>query len=34
MKEVVKARMIAFGQAGNADKVPRVSLDDLARSYG
>jgi len=34
MKEVVKARMIAFGQAGNADKVPRVGLDDLARSYG
>jgi hypothetical protein len=28
MAKVVKERMIAFGQAGWADKVPKVSLDD------
>ncbi len=33
MAEVVKARMIAFGQAGWADKIPRVGLEDLARRY-
>jgi len=33
MAEVVKARMIAFGQAGMADKVPNVSLADMARKY-
>ncbi len=33
MAEVVKARMIAFGQAGWADKVPVVSLEDMARKY-
>ncbi|HKI82994.1 MAG TPA: class II fructose-bisphosphate aldolase [Candidatus Krumholzibacteria bacterium] len=33
MKEVVKARMIAFGQAGNADKVPALTLDDMKRRY-
>jgi len=33
MAEVVKARMIAFGQAGWADKVPLVSLKDMARKY-
>ncbi|MBD3336062.1 MAG: fructose-bisphosphate aldolase class II [Candidatus Eisenbacteria bacterium] len=32
MKEVVKARMTAFGQAGWADKVPRKSLEEM-RSY-
>ena len=33
MAEVVKARMIAFGQAGMADKVPNVSLADMAKKY-
>ncbi len=33
MAEVVKARMIAFGQAGWADKVPNVSLDAMAKKY-
>jgi fructose-bisphosphate aldolase class II len=33
MQEVVKARMIAFGQAGHGDKVPRHSLEDLRRRY-
>jgi hypothetical protein len=33
MAEVVKARMIAFGQAGWADKIPRVGLEDMARRY-
>jgi len=33
MKEVVKARMIAFGQAGWADKVPTLTLEDMKRRY-
>jgi fructose-bisphosphate aldolase, class II len=33
MKEVVKERMIQFGQAGHADKVPRLTLDDMKRRY-
>ena len=33
MAEVVKARMIAFGQAGQADKVPVVSLEEMAKRY-
>jgi fructose-bisphosphate aldolase, class II len=33
MAEVVKARMIAFGQAGWADKVPVVTLDEMAKRY-
>ena len=33
MKQVVKERMIAFGQAGNADRVPKLSLDDMRRRY-
>ncbi len=33
MAEVVKARMISFGQAGWADKVPVVSLEEMARRY-
>ncbi len=33
MAEVVKARMIAFGQAGWADKVPVVSLQEMAKRY-
>ena len=33
MAEVVKARMIAFGQAGWADKVPVVSLEEMAARY-
>jgi fructose-bisphosphate aldolase class II len=33
MVEVVKARMIAFGQAGWADKVPAKTLDDMKGFY-
>ena len=33
MKEVVAARMIAFGQAGNADKIPSVTLEEMAKRY-
>ena len=33
MAQVVKERMIAFGQAGWADKVPHVTLEDMARRY-
>ncbi len=34
MKEVCKHRMIAFGQAGNADKIKIVTLVDMAAHYG
>ncbi len=34
MAEVVKARMIAFGQAGWADKVPVRTLEDMKKFYG
>jgi fructose-bisphosphate aldolase class II len=33
MAEVVKARMIAFGQAGHAGKVPKVTLEEMGRRY-
>ncbi len=33
MAIVVKDRMIAFGQAGQADKIPNVTLDDLKARY-
>ena len=33
MTEVVKARMVAFGQAGNAGKVPARSLDEMKKYY-
>jgi fructose-bisphosphate aldolase, class II len=33
MKDVVKARMIAFGQAGMANKVPQKTLQDMAAAY-
>ena len=33
MKEVVQARMIAFGQAGQADRVPKVGLDEMKARY-
>lgn len=33
MTEVVKARMIAFGQAGNADRVPKRTLEDMRAHY-
>ncbi|MBN2326900.1 MAG: fructose-bisphosphate aldolase class II [Candidatus Omnitrophica bacterium] len=33
MKEVCKARMIAFGQAGNADKIKCITLIDMAAKY-
>ena len=33
MAQVVKERMIAFGQAGWADKVPNIGLDEMARRY-
>ena len=34
MKEVCKARMIAFGQAGQAPKIRAKSLKDIAKIYG
>lgn len=34
MKKVCIDRMIAFGQAGNADKIKHVTLVDMARRYG
>lgn len=33
MCEIVKERMIAFGQAGQAPKIRQVSLAEMARSY-
>jgi hypothetical protein len=33
MKEVCKARMIAFGQAGWADKIKCITLIDMAAKY-
>ncbi|RMF78732.1 MAG: fructose-bisphosphate aldolase class II [Nitrospirae bacterium] len=33
MKEVVKERMIAFGQAGHASEIRRVTLKEMARRY-
>lgn len=33
MKEVVKARMISFGQAGQASKIRQVTLEEMARKY-
>jgi fructose-bisphosphate aldolase class II len=33
MKEVVKERMLAFGQAGQADRVPKRTLEDMRRHY-
>ncbi len=34
MAELVKERMIAFGQAGQADKVPKTGLADMKARYG
>lgn len=33
MKKVVKDRMIAFGQAGQAQNIRQVTLEEMARSY-
>ena len=33
MQEVCEARMTAFGQAGNAPRVPQVSLEQMAARY-
>ncbi|MCH8042762.1 MAG: fructose-bisphosphate aldolase class II [Planctomycetes bacterium] len=33
MKEVCVARMVSFGQAGNAEKIKTVSLGDMANRY-
>jgi fructose-bisphosphate aldolase class II len=33
MKEVVKARMIAFGQAGHARDYEPIPLEEMARRY-
>ena len=33
MKQVCKARMISFGQAGNAGKIKPVSIDKFASFY-
>lgn len=34
MYEVCRDRMIAFGQAGNADKIKQITLVDMAARYG
>ncbi len=34
MAEVCKARMIAFGQAGQADKIKCITLEEMAKKYG
>ena len=33
MKEICKARFEAFGTAGNASKLKRVSIEDMAVKY-
>ncbi|MFN2167728.1 MAG: class II fructose-bisphosphate aldolase, partial [Anaerolineae bacterium] len=33
MKEVCKARMVAFGQAGNAAKIKCISIAEMAKKY-
>ena len=33
MQEVCKARMIAFGQAGNAGKIKCISMEEMAKRY-
>jgi len=33
MKKVCAARMIAFGQAGNAGKIKPISLEEMADRY-
>jgi hypothetical protein len=33
MKKVCAERMVQFGQAGNARKVPVVSLEEMAKRY-
>ena len=33
MRDVVKERMIAFGQAGHAPKIRQVTLQDMAKRY-
>ena len=33
MQEVCEARMTAFGQAGNATRVPQVTLEQMAQRY-
>jgi hypothetical protein len=33
MKKVCAERMVQFGQAGNARKVPVVSLAEMAKRY-
>jgi len=34
MKKVCAERMVQFGQAGNARKVPMLSLESMAQTYG
>jgi len=33
MKSVVKDRMIAFGQAGQASKIRQITLEEMAKKY-
>jgi len=33
MKKVCAERMVQFGQAGNARKVPIVSIEEMAKAY-
>jgi fructose-bisphosphate aldolase class II len=34
MQKVCAERMVQFGQAGNAGKVPVISVDEMAKRYG
>ena len=34
MQKVCAERMVQFGQAGNAGKVPVITLDEMAKRYG
>jgi len=33
MSKVVAERMVQFGQAGNADKIPKLTLEDMKKRY-
>jgi fructose-bisphosphate aldolase class II len=33
MRQVCADRMISFGQAGQADKIKQISLEEMAKRY-